>query len=66
MPRGAAELAVGCVLEADVAQKMRLPLWPTEIDRSQLTDLIGYTQKYGVIEDTFDVDDMIWEGATTK
>ena len=34
----------------DVAQKMRLPLWPTAIDQAQLTDLIGYTQKYGVIE----------------
>ena len=45
-------------------QKIRLPLWPTEIDREQLTDLIGYTQKYGVIEETFPVDDMIWEGAS--
>ncbi len=50
----------------DVVPKIRLPLWPQEIDKEQLTDLIGYTQKYGVIEDTFDVDDMIWEGATTK
>jgi NitT/TauT family transport system substrate-binding protein len=48
----------------DVAQKMRLPLWPTEIDRAQLTDLIGYTQKYGVIEKPFPVEDMIWEGAS--
>ena len=47
----------------DVVQKIRLPLWPTEIDREQLTDLIGYTQKYGVIEKTFPVEDMIWEGA---
>jgi NitT/TauT family transport system substrate-binding protein len=48
----------------EVAQKMRLPLWPTEIDRAQLTDLIGYTQKYGVIEKPFPVEDMIWEGAS--
>ena len=47
----------------DVVQKIRLPLWPTEIDREQLTDLIGYTQKYGVIEKTFPVEDMIWKGA---
>jgi NitT/TauT family transport system substrate-binding protein len=46
-----------------VAQKIRLPLWPTEIDRAQLEQLIGYTQKYGIIEDTFPVDEMIWEGA---
>lgn len=50
----------------DVVDKIRLPLWPQEIDKSQLTDLIGYTQKYGVIEKEFPVDDMIWEGATTK
>ena len=47
----------------DVAQKMRLPLWPTAIDQAQLTDLIGYTQKYGVIEKPFPVKEMIWEGA---
>jgi NitT/TauT family transport system substrate-binding protein len=46
-----------------VAQEMRLPLWPTEIDRAQLEDLIGYTQKYGIIEETFPVEEMIWEGA---
>ena len=46
-----------------VAQEMRLPLWPTEIDRAQLEDLIGYTQQYGGIKDTFPVDEMIWEGA---
>jgi NitT/TauT family transport system substrate-binding protein len=47
----------------EVAQKMRLPLWPTEIDRAQLEDLIGYTQKSGVIDETFPVDEMVWEGA---
>ena len=50
----------------DVVQKIRLPLWPTEIDNEQLTDLIGYTKKYGVIEETFPVEDMIWEGATAE
>jgi NitT/TauT family transport system substrate-binding protein len=50
----------------EVAQEMRLPLWPTEIDRAQLEDLIGYTQKYGVIDDTFPVDEMVWEGATAR
>jgi NitT/TauT family transport system substrate-binding protein len=47
----------------NVAQEMRLPLWPTEIDRAQLEDLIGYTQKYGIIKEPFPVDEMIWEGA---
>jgi NitT/TauT family transport system substrate-binding protein len=46
-----------------VVEKMRLPLWPTEIDRAQLEDLIGYTKNYGVIQETFPVDEMIWEGA---
>jgi NitT/TauT family transport system substrate-binding protein len=49
-----------------VAQEMRLPLWPTEIDRAQLEDLIGYTQQYGIIDDTFPVDEMIWEGAQAR
>jgi NitT/TauT family transport system substrate-binding protein len=49
-----------------VAQEMRLPLWPTEIDRAQLEDLIGYTQKYGIIDETFPVDEMIWEGAQAR
>jgi NitT/TauT family transport system substrate-binding protein len=46
-----------------VAQEIRLPLWPTAIDRAQLEDLIGYTQKYGIIDEPFPVDEMIWEGA---
>jgi NitT/TauT family transport system substrate-binding protein len=46
-----------------VADEMRLPLWPTEIDTAQLEDLIGYTQRYGIIDETFPVEDMIWEGA---
>jgi NitT/TauT family transport system substrate-binding protein len=50
-------------IPAAAAEKMRLPLWPTEIDRAQLEQLIGYTQKYGIIEDTFPVEEMIWEGA---
>jgi NitT/TauT family transport system substrate-binding protein len=50
-------------IPAAAAEQMRLPLWPTEIDRAQLEQLIGYTQKYGIIEDTFPVEEMIWEGA---
>jgi hypothetical protein len=38
-------------------------LWPTEIDREQLEQLVGYTQKYGVIEEPVDVDELVWEGA---
>jgi NitT/TauT family transport system substrate-binding protein len=48
-----------------VAEKIRLPLWPTEIDRAQLEDLVGYTQKYGVIDKPVDVDDLVWEGASS-
>ncbi len=47
----------------EVAEKIRLPVWRTEIDRAQLEDLIGYTQKFGVIEEPFEVDEMLWEGA---
>jgi hypothetical protein len=40
-------------------------VWPTEIDRAQLEDLVGYTQKYGVIDEKIPVDEMVWEGAST-
>jgi NitT/TauT family transport system substrate-binding protein len=30
----------------EVAKEMRLPVWLTEIDRGQLEQLVGYTQKY--------------------
>jgi NitT/TauT family transport system substrate-binding protein len=48
----------------DVAEEIRLPVWRTEIDRTQLEDLIAYTEEYGVIERTFPVDDMVWEDAS--
>ena len=47
----------------EVAEKMRLPVWKTEIDRAQLQELVGYTREYGVIGEEVDVDQMIWEGA---
>jgi NitT/TauT family transport system substrate-binding protein len=47
----------------EVAEKIRLPVWLTEIDRAQLEQLVGYTQKYGVIEKPVNVDELIWEGA---
>jgi NitT/TauT family transport system substrate-binding protein len=49
----------------EVAEKIRLPVWRTEIDRAQLEDLVGYTQKYGVIEQPVAVDELVWEGAGT-
>jgi NitT/TauT family transport system substrate-binding protein len=48
----------------EVAQKIRLPVWPTQIDRAQLEKLVGYTQKYGVIDEKVPVDDFVWKGAT--
>jgi NitT/TauT family transport system substrate-binding protein len=48
----------------EVADKIRLPVWMTEIDRAQLDQLVSYTQKYGVIEKPVNLDDLIWEGAT--
>jgi NitT/TauT family transport system substrate-binding protein len=46
----------------EVAQKIRLPVWRTEIDRAQLEDLIEYSRTYGVIKETFPADEMLWEG----
>ena len=52
-------------IPADVAKKIRLPLWPTEIDREQLQQLIDYAVQYRVIEEDKKpaLDDLIWEGA---
>jgi NitT/TauT family transport system substrate-binding protein len=51
-------------IKPEVAEKIRLPLWPTEIDRKQLEDLVGYTQKFGVIDEKVPVDEFVWEGAS--
>lgn len=48
----------------DVVQKIRLPLWPTKIDTAQLEDLVGYTQKYGIIDKSVPVQELLWEGAS--
>jgi NitT/TauT family transport system substrate-binding protein len=48
----------------DVAKKIRLPLWPPEIDREQLQTLLDYAVKYKVIEKAPSLDDVIWEGAS--
>ena len=50
-------------IPAAVAQKFRLPVWLTAIYRDQLTQLIAYTKQFGVIDETFPVRDMIWNGA---
>ena len=49
----------------EVAKEIRLPVWRTDVDRKQLEDLVGYTQKFGVIEEPIDVRDMLWEDAGT-
>ncbi|MDP9344469.1 MAG: ABC transporter substrate-binding protein [Actinomycetota bacterium] len=51
-------------IPAAVAKKIRLPLWPTKIDRQQLQQLINYAVKYKVIEKAPPLDELIWEGAS--
>ena len=48
----------------EVAQKIRLPQWPTEIDRDQLQELIDYAVEYKVIEKAPPLEELIWEGAS--
>ena len=50
-------------IPAPVAEKIRLPLWPSQIDREQLQQLIDYSVQYGVIEKAPPLEDLIWEGA---
>lgn len=47
----------------DVAEEIRLPLWPTEIDREQLQQLLDYAVQYEVIEQAPPLEELIWEGA---
>jgi NitT/TauT family transport system substrate-binding protein len=47
----------------EVAKEIRLPLWPSEIDREQLSELAEYAVKYKVIEEAAPLDELIWEGA---
>ena len=44
-------------------KKIRLPLWPPEIDRDQLQTLLDYAVEHKVIEKPPKLDDVIWEGA---
>lgn len=46
----------------EVAQEIRLPQWPTEIDREQVEELIGYAEDYGVIEQPVQLEELLWEG----
>jgi NitT/TauT family transport system substrate-binding protein len=50
-------------IPAEVAKEIRLPLWPTQIDREQLQQLIDFAVKYKVIEKAPPLDELIWEGA---
>ncbi len=50
-------------IPAAVADKIRLPLWPTEIDRAQLQQLADYAVRYRVIKDAPPLDELIWQGA---
>lgn len=47
----------------EVAAEIRLPKWPSEIDREQLADLAELAVRYGVIEQAPPLDELIWEGA---
>jgi NitT/TauT family transport system substrate-binding protein len=48
----------------ELAKKIRLPLWPTTIDKTKLQTLLDYAVKYKVIEKPPSLDDVIWEGAS--
>jgi NitT/TauT family transport system substrate-binding protein len=50
----------------EVADEIRLPLWPVPIDTAKVEELGGYAEKYGVIEEAPAIDELIWEGATTR
>jgi NitT/TauT family transport system substrate-binding protein len=47
-----------------VARKIRLPLWPTQIDRAQLQQLADYAVRYEVIKSAPKLDELIWQGTS--
>jgi NitT/TauT family transport system substrate-binding protein len=48
-------------IPAAVAGRIRLPLWPTEIDRAKLQQLAGYAVRYKVIKEAPALDELIWQ-----
>jgi NitT/TauT family transport system substrate-binding protein len=50
----------------EVADKIRLPLWPVPIETAKVRELANYAVKYKVIEKAPAIEDLIWEGATTN
>ena len=50
----------------EVADEIRLPLWPVPIDTAKVEELAGLAVKHGVIEEAPAIDDLIWEGAEKK
>src|SRR5918998_121558 len=47
----------------EVAKEIRLPQWPSEIDREHLSELAEYAVEFKVIEEAPPLDELIWEGA---
>jgi NitT/TauT family transport system substrate-binding protein len=50
----------------EVAEKIRLPLWPVPIDTAKVSELGDYAVQYKVIETNPPADELIWEGAETN
>jgi NitT/TauT family transport system substrate-binding protein len=47
----------------EVAKKIRLPVWPSKIDRPHLQQLLDYAVKYKVIEKAPPLDELLWDKA---
>ena len=45
----------------EVADKIRLPVWSSKLDREQLQEAAQYTQRYGIIKEAPDVNEMVYE-----
>jgi NitT/TauT family transport system substrate-binding protein len=50
-------------IEPAVAAKIRLPSWPSEIDRERVEELAAYAARYKVIEKAPPLEELIWDGA---
>src|SRR4051794_7073336 len=49
-------------IPAAVAQKIRLPVWSSKLDRGLLQQAADYTARYGIVKEAPKVGEMVWKG----
>jgi NitT/TauT family transport system substrate-binding protein len=62
-PDEAREAVVGYTeIPADVARKMKLPLWSSDLNRDSIELVADETEKFDFVDEKPDLDELIWSG----